>query len=180
MEKKNKLKKSFIEDYFKIVDTDNSIDDTNKFEIYTRGVTVKKSKNNFIDTITFKVYKNEKLIYSDEKIQDHNKNCIHRSEVDAIFVVLDYIKNNFELDISDPNNFVIIYSDSEYATKCLNDWAKNWSNVEWKNKKNASQIILCLEICQKYNINIKLVPADDNILMAKHKERYASLYENCE
>jgi ribonuclease HI len=177
MEKKNKLKKSFIEDYFKVVDEDNSTDETNKYEIYTRGITVKKSKNNFLDTVIFKLYKNEKLIYSDEKIQDHNKNCIHRCEIGAIFEVLDYLKNNFEQDISNPNNFVIIYTESEYAIKCLNDWAKNWSNVEWKNKKNANQIIQCLEISQKYNINIRLVPSD--ILTSKHKERYASLSENC-
>jgi ribonuclease HI len=192
MEKKNELKKSFIEDYFKIVSSKKNgaesdfqdqdreqLDETNKYEIYAKGMSVKNGKTQVVDTTSFMIYKNEKLIYQDEKINIFPKSIMHRSEIQSIYDALYYMKNYLESEMANPNNFVFLYSDSEYATKCLTDWAKNWSGADWKTKKNAELVVQTLELSNKYNIYIRNLPLDKSQLYSKHQSRYAHLSEKC-
>ena len=195
MENKNELKKSYIEDYFKIVDPKKGAvnpspissildvdpkgveitDETNKYEIYARGVSIKKHKKSAVEAFGFMIYKNEKLIYENEKMNIVSKIVNHRSEIESIHFSLEYLKKYLEQEVSNPNNFVFIYSDSEYTTKCLTDWARNWHTADWKIKKNADIVIQCLEMIQKYNIEIRLLPSETNTLLSKHRERYTKI-----
>ena len=83
--------------------------------------------------------------FSEESNEDTTNN---REEMKAIIHAFKFAENYLN-----PNETVIVYSDSAYCVNMINDWIWTWSKNGWKNskKKEVENIDLVKEIYKYVN-----------------------------
>jgi ribonuclease HI len=141
-----------------------------KIEIYTDGSCVNNGKKFATSSYAFQIYFNDQLKYQENKPIIEQKQTNQRAELYAVLYALDYLKNVLSDKIYDANNFITIYSDSEYCIKCITEWSKNWNSNDWKNKKNTDILKHILDYYQKINFTFKHVKSHQTSL-DKHSIR---------
>lgn len=131
--------------------------------VFTDGSCVKKnncSKASY--GYYMKVYDNlfEYYEFSDYKILEGEKTN-NKAELSGFILALEKL-----LEISNSNDTIKIYSDSEYTIKSLTLWLDTWKNNGWKtaNKKPVKNIELIKKMDQLYN---ELKQKNPNIII-KH------------
>lgn len=143
---------------FKDTENESSAElETLKIEIYTDGSCFNNGKKYAVSSYAFQIYFNDQLKYQESKPIQEAKQTNQRAELYAVLCALDYLKNVLSDKFNDPNNFITVYSDSEYCIKCITEWSKNWNPNDWKNKKNTDILKFILDYYQKINFTFKHV-----------------------
>jgi len=79
--------------------------------------------------------------------KEDNNTTNNREELKALLYALKYSVDN--------NNEFIIYTDSSYSEKIINEWISKWASNNWKNSKNETVENLDLIQSLYYYYNIK-------------------------
>lgn len=78
--------------------------------------------------------------------KEDNNTTNNREELKALLYALKYSVDN--------NNEFIIYTDSSYSEKIINEWISKWASNNWKNSKNETveNLDLIKSLYYYYNI----------------------------
>ncbi len=78
--------------------------------------------------------------------KEDNNTTNNREELKALLYALKYSVDN--------NNEFIIYTDSSYSEKIINEWISKWASNNWKNSKNETveNLDLIQSLYYYYNI----------------------------
>lgn len=123
-------------------------------------------------------------LYIDAIHAEYCKNTTNnREELKAILYVM-------KLAAEDPDNTYIVYSDSSYAVKSINEWIHNWAMNNWLNskKKEVENIDLMKEIYKYltknlWNFQLRKVKGHDgelgnelaDAIASRNKQKYLNL-----
>ena len=94
--------------------------------IYTDGSC---SKNPGAGAFSIIIFNNNIISYAYR--EDCEQTTNNREELKAIIKAIEYSKENLEESF-------IIYTDSSYAERSINDWMYRWYYNDWKNSKNQT------------------------------------------
>lgn len=169
----NSYKSLYIDQFFTVANSNTQIPPTHgsyvsedhyvKVEIYTDGSCKGNGKKHAQSAFAFQIYVNDILEHQHaaaiEATTAPTKKTNQRAELLAILEALRFVRKNLSGIISDPNNFVTVYSDSEYSIKCITEWCKNWDESDWAKKKNTDILRDILAIYSNLNISFKHVRA---------------------
>lgn len=99
------------------------------YNIYTDGSASQKGFGHGV--VIFNENNNEKNLIAahSENIKDKSTN--NREELKAIIDAIEYSNKSIE-------NFFVIYSDSSYCVKSINEWIPNWVTKNWKNSQKKT------------------------------------------
>lgn len=78
--------------------------------------------------------------------KEDNNTTNNREELKALLYALEYATNN--------KNDFIIYTDSSYSEKIINEWISKWASNNWKNSRNETveNLDLIKSLYYYYNI----------------------------
>lgn len=178
----NSYKSLYIDQFFKVANSSTQIPPTHgsnvsedhyvKVEIYTDGSCKGNGKKHAQSAFAFQIYVNDILEHQHAAAIEGTTTAVtttgatvvtkktnQRAELLAILEALRFVRKNFSGIICDPNNFVTVYSDSEYSIKCITEWCKNWDESDWAKKKNTDILRDILAIYSNLNISFKHVRA---------------------
>lgn len=63
-----------------------------------------------------------------------------RAELIAFIVALEWALERYEQLHSSPKMKVTIFTDSQYAVKCMNEWSHKWINNGWENSRGVEVV----------------------------------------
>ena len=118
------------------------------YDIFTDGSEIKNQQYKTIGLgYAYIIKKNKETIQKYNNIMSIDKNN-QRAELKAILESLQCIK---QIIHTSESIYINIYTDSEYALKCITTWCNVWKSNNWKTSKNKPVknkdiIILCIEI----------------------------------
>lgn len=96
-----------------------------KIEVYTdggcKGNGTKDSKGSY----GFVILRNKEVIYEESKSFDGVTN--NQMELSGPIMALLYLLSKGEM-----NTEIVLYSDSQYVVRGVNEWSKNWKRNGWK------------------------------------------------
>lgn len=128
-----------------------------QIDIYTDGSCINNGKKNAYSSWAYHIYKNDTLIFEKAGIlpEKYGTHTNQKAELCAILFALNYLlENNNTLIKHNSDSIIRLYSDSEYSIKCLNEWSLNWTQNDWKIKKNSDLIKEILSILPYLNIYV--------------------------